>query len=613
MSKIIFVWVALLYFQIGKAQKEVDVLIIGGGAGGTAAAIQASRMGVSVQVLEPTPWLGGMLTSAGVSAIDGNHGMPSGIWGEFRTNLYAFYGGPEAVATGWVSHTLFEPSVGNEILKKMADIPNLEITYNAVYKEIIKQSKGWNLTYFHKEKIHTTTAKILIDATEIGEILPIVGADFRLGMDAKKDTGEKEAPEVANTIVQDMTYVLILEDVADTKGSVGLVKKPKGYDPSVFECACKREGGEMFGAVSDCVQMLNYAKLPNKKYMINWPNCGNDFYLNWPNLSATERIAKFTEAKLFTQGFIYYIQNELGFKNLRVANEFPTQDGFPMIPYDREARRVRGMVFLTAEHMERPYDFNLYKTGIAVGDYPIDHHHDKNPNAPEINFINIRVPSYTVPLGALIPEKIEDFIVAEKNISVSNIANGATRLQPVVLGIGQAAGAVAATSVLENKKPSDVSIRKVQQALLEHHAYLMPFIDIKPADPDFQAIQRIGIAGILKGYGVPYKWANETWFYPNQIVSEYELVQGLVLYYPQLKHTQGSGAAITPKFLVAVLQEINTKYSHDYLKENWASWGISESYDVELPLTRRIISILTDSILNPFGREIDFNGELIMD
>uniref|UniRef100_UPI003D7F6652 FAD-dependent oxidoreductase n=1 Tax=Pedobacter sp. TaxID=1411316 RepID=UPI003D7F6652 len=87
----------------------VDLLIIGGGASGTTAGIQASRMGVNTLIIEETGWLGGMLTSAGVSAIDGNHQMPSGIWGEFREKLYQYYGGPNAVETGWVSNTLFEP------------------------------------------------------------------------------------------------------------------------------------------------------------------------------------------------------------------------------------------------------------------------------------------------------------------------------------------------------------------------------------------------------------------------------------------------------------------------------------------------------------------------
>jgi len=599
--------------SVVQAQNKVDVLIIGGGAGGTSAGIQAARMGAKVQIIEATPWLGGMLTSAGVSAIDGNHEMPSGIWGEFRQKLRDHYGGAKELATGWVSHTLFEPSIGNKILQEMADIPNLDIAFNSVYTDVKKEESEWIVSYKQKGKSYTTKAKILVDATEIGELLPIVGADFRLGMDSKSDTGEKEAPEVANKTVQDLTYVLILEDISKDpglrRGKKGLVKKPKNYDPKAYECACKREDGEMFGGVSGCEQMLNYGKLPNNKYMMNWPNCGNDFYVNWPELPAEQREEKLKEAKAFTQGFVYYIQNELGFKNLRVVEEFPTKDNFPMIPYDREARRIKGRTFLTVDYLERPYDFNLYRTGIAVGDYPIDHHRDKNPDGtPEIDFINIRVPSYNIPIGSLIPENVENFIVAEKNISVSNIVNGATRLQPVVLGIGQAAGALGATSITENKKPSEVSIRKVQNALLEGNVYLMPFIDVKKEDEGFAAMQRIGSTGVLKGYGVPYKWANQTWFYPEQIVSEYEWKQGLLPYYPELEKVHASGSGITLPFITSVVQLINPDNLITSIQDNWKSWNITQEFDEKTSLNRRTVSILTDNMLNPFEKEIDFEG-----
>jgi len=605
-SSFLIIFISCLFFSY--AQNKVDILIIGGGAGGTTAGIQAARMGTKVQIIEATPWLGGMLTSAGVSAIDGNHEMPSGIWGEFRQKLRDHYGGAKALATGWVSHTLFEPSIGNKYLQEMANIPNLDIVFNAVYTDIKKDGEGWIVTYMQKGKTSTTEAKILVDATEIGELLPLVGADFRLGMDSKKETGEKEAPEIANTIVQDLTYVLILEDVGTKKGRKGIVKKPRNYDPKAYACACKREDGEMFGGVSGCEQMLNYGKLPNNKYMMNWPNCGNDFYLNWPELSPDERKEKLKEAKAFSQGFVYYIQNELGFKNLRVAEEFPTKDNFPMIPYDREARRLKGKTFLTVDHMERPYDFNLYKTGIAVGDYPIDHHHDKNPDAPEIEFINIKVPSYNVPLGSLISEKVENFIVAEKNISVSNIVNGATRLQPVVLGIGQAAGALAATSVLENKKPSEVSIRKVQNALLESNAYIMPYFDVNPDDEGFAAMQRIGASGIFKGVGIPYKWANQTWFYPEQIVSEYEWKQGLLPYYPELEKVDASGTGITLEFIDGLVKQFEKDALHHTVVKNWLDFYKTKSVDEKSPLNRRKVSIITDQIFNPFSMEIDFEG-----
>ncbi len=591
------------------AQTEVDVLIIGGGAGGTSAGIQAARMGSKVQIIEATPWLGGMLTAAGVSAIDGNHEMPSGIWGEFRQKLRDHYGGAQALATGWVSHTLFEPSVGNKMLQEMATIPNLDIAFNSVYTDIRKKGEGWQVTYEQQGKSKTTKSKILIDATEIGELLPVVGADFRLGMDAKGETGEKEAPETANSIVQDLTYVLILKDVGSEKGKDGLVKRPKNYDAKAYECACKREGGEMFGAVADCQQMLDYGKLPNNKYMMNWPNCGNDFYLDWTALTLGERKVRLEEAKQFTQGFVYYIQNDLGYKNLRVADEFPTKDNFPMIPYDREARRAKGKVLLTVDHLERPYDFHLYKTGIAVGDYPIDHHRDKNPKGtPEIDFITIRVPSYNVPLGSLVAEKVENFIVAEKNISVSNIVNGATRLQPVVLGIGQAAGALAATSIIENKKPSEVSIRKVQEALLESNAYLMPYVDVKADDEGFDAMQRIGASGVLKAVGVPYKWANQTWFYPEQVVSEFEWVQGLLPYFSELKKAHPSGKGITLAFMNDAVEIIGKSRTESSILKNWSSFHYLQDLDKTSPLNRRKVSIITDHILDPFSLEIDWNG-----
>lgn len=614
----------IFFFSIyqGKAQKQVDVLIIGGGAGGTSAGIQAARMGVQVQIIEATPWLGGMLTSAGVSAIDGNHEMPSGIWGEFRQKLRDHYGGAKALATGWVSHTLFEPSIGNKFLQEMAAIPNLNIAFNAEYIDVKKTTElnsgqgfeGWSVSYKQKGKIHTTIAKILIDATEIGELLPLAGADFRLGMDAKSDSGEKEATEKANSIVQDLTYVLILEDVSTDpdlrRGKKGLVKKPKNYNPKAYACACKREDGEMLGGVSGCEQMLNYGKLPNNKYMMNWPNCGNDFYVNWPELSAQEREEKLQEAKDFTQGFVYYIQNELGYKNLRVAEEFPTKDNFPMIPYDREARRIKGKTFLTVDHLERPYDFTFYKTGVAVGDYPIDHHHDKNPDAPKIDFINIKVPSYNIPLGSLVPESVENFIVAEKNISVSNIVNGATRLQPVVLGIGQAAGALAATSIQKKQNPSEISIRSVQNALLKSNAYIMPFIDVKKEDSAFSAMQRIGATGILKGTGITYKWANQTWFYPKRIVSEHEWKTGLLPYFPQLEKMAASGAGLTLPYITSVLETIQPKTDTSITQQDWTDWEIDQAFNDNTELNRRTVSILTDELLNPFKVEIDWNGRI---
>ena len=142
MNKILFVIFIYIFISCDVYHK-VDVLIVGGGTSGTTAGIQSARMGAQSLIVEEGPWLGGMLTSAGVSAIDGNHKLPGGLWGEFRDKLEHHYGGANKLSTGWVSKVLFEPSVGKKILADMvAAEPNLEVKYNTSVTGI-KNKKGY--------------------------------------------------------------------------------------------------------------------------------------------------------------------------------------------------------------------------------------------------------------------------------------------------------------------------------------------------------------------------------------------------------------------------------------------------------------------------------------
>ena len=106
---------------------------------------------------------------------------------------------------------------------------------------------------------------------------------------------------------------------------------------------------------------------------------------------------------------------------------------------------------------------------------------------------------------------VEDILLADKNISTSWEMNGGIRLQPVVLGIGQAAGALAAIAVKTGRHPSEVPAAEVQKVLLDHGCYLLPFLDLKPSDPGFRELQEKGIRGEVKGTGRSVGWANETW------------------------------------------------------------------------------------------------------
>lgn len=595
---------------------NTGVLIIGGGASGTTAAIQAARSGVKTLLVEETAWLGGMLTAAGVSAIDGNHKMPAGLWGEFREHLYDYYGGPAAVATGWVSNTLFEPHVGNIILKNMvAAEKKIDVWYQTKMVSLKKEGRFWHVVVKHEGKTRVIVAKILVDATESGDVMAAAGAEFRIGMDSRYHTGETQAIEKENNIIQDLTYVAVLKDYG--KGTDNTITRPLGYDASVFSCSCDVSDPATSKAIPmDCIKMLQYGRLPNNKYMINWPKCGNDLYLNVISMNAADRARALEEAKLHTLRFVYYIQTELGYKNLGLADdEFPTADKLPMIPYYRESRRLKGLVTLTVNHIMHPYDATdaLYRTGIAVGDYPIDHHHLKNPDAPKIDFIKMQVPSYNVPMGSLIPKDIDGLIVAEKSISVTNIVNGTTRLQPVVLQLGQAAGLMAARCVQLEKQPADLEVRDIQMQLLNARGYLMPFIDVPLSDPQFKIIQKIGATGIMRGTGVPYLWANQTWFYPEQSMSAYELARGLSLYYPVFKnYKEASGDLITPQSLVILLNAAGALIDTVQVKADLQKANISiADCHGRVELSRRAIALLIDKYLKPFEKAVSIKGQLI--
>lgn len=619
LKKYFFQALLLVSFVFASAAKAKDhhtqLLVIGGGASGTTAAVQASRMGVKTLILEETEWLGGMLTSAGVAAIDGNHQMPSGLWGEFRQKLYDYYGGAKAVETGWVSNTLFEPSVGNIKLKELAVNANLAIWYKTEWRNVKRNGNKWTVEAYVKGKRVLVTADLIIDATELGDVMGALKIPSRIGMDSRFDTGESFAPEKANDIIQDLTYVVVLKDYG--KNADKTIARPAGYDPKEFDCCCDITDPSAHASekrLIDCSQMITYGKLPNNKYMINWPKCGNDIYLNIIELSKKDRAAALKQAKLHSLRFVYHLQTKLGFKHLGIADdEFPTADKLPMIPYHREARRLDGKVTLTVNDVAFPYQqkTSLYRTGIAIGDYPIDHHHLKNADAPQIDFINIKVPSYNIPLGALIPKNSQGIIVAEKSISVTNIVAGASRLQPVVLTVGQAAGALAAVAIKNNQQPEQVSIRQVQTALLESKAYIMPFIDVRPEDKNFVAMQKIGATGILKGTGIAYKWANQTWFYPELPINEYALVEGFKSFYPRVADLSPSGKLVDAAFAAKLLSSVSKKdISLSEISKVINDTIAKQDVNGETVLSRRALAILIDQFLNPFAQEIDFDGAL---
>ena len=605
----IYVWI-ILAVMVNACRnipvKEVDVLVIGGTTSGTSAGIQAARMGVKTLIVEETPWLGGMLTAAGVSATDGNHHLPSGIWNEFRELLRKHYGGAQALQTGWVSATLFEPHVGDSIFKALANREKmLEVIYGYWLVSVQKDDdRVTGATFRNAEgKELRVKARITIDATDLGDGLAMAGAMYCLGMDAAIETGESIALNKSNDVVQDLTWVAILKDYG--RGANKTIEKPADYDANLYRGCCIMDGNR-----TDCNQMLNYARLPNKKYMLNWPRKGNDIYLNVVEMSHEQRALELQKAKNRTLGFVYYIQTKLGYPHLGLADdEFSTDDRLAYVPYHREGRRLFGIVRLTFNHVEEPYQQRnmLYRTGVSVGDYPVDHHHKCNPSVPELYFLP--VPSFCIPLGALIPDKVDGLIVSDKAISVTNLINGATRLQPVVLLTGQAAGVLAALSVKRNQMPRKIPVREVQQKLLDASAYIMPLYDVKPDDPHFRAIQKITATGILKTQGEAYHWANRTWFHPDSCITVDEFYEGLKNY-NYLMDYEPDHHPLTVGKCIEILSSLKGSDLTDQIKNDWDNIS-QRPFAPEVTITKREIAVLLDRILNPFALPIDHHGFLI--
>lgn len=602
-----FVIVLIISSKMASGQhRQTEVLVIGGTTSGISAGLQSARMNVPTLIVEETPWLGAMLTAAGVSATDGNHLLPSGIWNEFRDKLRKHYGGEAALATGWVSNTQFEPHVGDSIFKAMAKAEKqLSVIYGYHLAKILKKGNSVTGAVFENEQNNqlTVSAKVVIDATDLGDGLAMAGAAYDLGMEARSITGEECAPEKANNIIQDLTWAAVLKDFGPAADKT--IEKPSGYNPELFRGACLKTVDQK---AIDCDKMLSYGRLPRQKYMINWPAHGNDIYLNVVEMNWGQRREELKKAKERTLNFVYYIQNELGYKNLGLADdEFSTPDKLPFAPYHREGRRLKGIARMTLNDvLYRDNDHALYRTGISVGDYPVDHHHDCNPETPEIPFPP--VPSFNIPLGTLIPETIDGLIVSDKAISVSNIANGATRLQPCVLLTGQAAGALAAISVKSHQETRKVNIRNLQQMLLDAGAYLMPLVDVGLADNDFQAIQRVTSAGILKVKGESHDWANRTWFYPDSTLTVKEFSEGLHAFEAKAP-VRNDNSRLTIEQAALMIAECLGKDISGEIETTWKK-RMSRAFDRNRLVTKRELAILTDEQIRPFERKaIGFDGK----
>jgi FAD dependent oxidoreductase len=472
-----------------------DVLVVGGGTGGTAAAIQAARRGAKTILVSEFPWLGGMLTSAGVSVPDGNEleAFQTGLWGAFLQELRQRQ--PGGLDNSWVSFFSYDPRIGAKIFADwVQELPNLQWVSGQVPIEVFRQG---DLITGVRFADFAVTAKIILDGTELGDLLALAEIPYRWGWELQSEWGEPSAPVTFNSLtqrypVQTPTYVVIMQDFGEA--AAPKIPAAPNYDPSQFTGAWDDYGAETF---------LNYGRLPGGLFMMNWPICGNDYGEGVGRLieSDVSRGEFIQESRWYSQNFAHFIQNQLGRRYGLAEKVFPhTATAFALHPYYRESRRLVGVTTVREQdilptaggRVASIFNDGNFCEAIAVGNYANDHHYPgvKFPLQPKSIFWGGRWTGtpFTIPYSSLIPATTDGFLVCEKNISVSHIANGATRLQPVVMGIGQAAGMAAAMCVELNCQPRDLPIRGLQTALLEDNrskTAIIPFFNLPPNRSDW--------------------------------------------------------------------------------------------------------------------------------
>ncbi|MBD2729573.1 FAD-dependent oxidoreductase [Nostoc sp. FACHB-892] len=474
-----------------------DVLVVGGGTGGTAAAIQAARRGAKTILVSEFTWLGGMLTSAGVSAPDGNEleAFQTGLWGAFLQELRQRQSG--GLDNSWVSFFSYDPQIGAEIFADwVQELPNLHWISGDVPIDVFRQGDSITGVRFADFAV---TAKIILDGTELGNVLALAEIPYRWGWELQSEWGEPSAPVSFNSLterypVQAPTYVVIMQDFGEAMSTAGVAAAPEipaapNYNPSQFTGAWDGYGAETF---------LNYGRLPGGRFMINWPICGNDYGQGVERLieSDVSRGEFIQESRWHSQNFAHFIQNQFGRRYGLAEKVFPhASTAFALHPYYRESRRLVGLTTIREQDIlpiAGGRVASIFNDAIAVGNYANDHHYPgvKFPLQPKSIFWGGRWTGtpFTIPYSSLIPATTDGFLVCEKNISVSHIANGATRLQPVVMGIGQAAGMAAAMCVELDCQPRDLSVKALQMALLEDNrskTAIIPLFNLPPNHSDW--------------------------------------------------------------------------------------------------------------------------------
>lgn len=539
-------------------EQKTDVLVVGGGVGGCAAALAVARAGYNLILTEESDWIGGQFTSQAVPPDE--HGWIerfgcTGSYRDFRNRVRDYYRQhyplTEAAkrnpvlnpGNGWVSPLCHEPRVALAVLEAMLApyVGNGKVTLLTEHRVVAADAdadrlRAATMRNSRTGEEQTITASYFLDATDLGDLLPLADAEFVTGAESREQTGEPSAPGEArasnvqafsvcfamshhegedHTIERPDDYNFWREFVPQLQPAwtgrlfSWTIPHPRTMQPHTYNFNPHHESSKAFSGLWAYRRILDRTNFQEGFFtsdisLVNVPMLD---YLLGDICRATEeeRLAHIERAKKQSLAFLYWMQTEaprpdkgFGFPGLRLRGDVTgSSDGLAKMPYIRESRRIKAEFRVCEQHVAadaRPADANRaeqFADSVGIGYYRIDLH----PSCGGDNYIDVASLPFQIPLGALIPVRLENLLPACKNIGTTHITNGCYRLHPVEWNIGEAAGALAAYCLEQGNTPravykNSVELKAFQQRLVEQGIELEWAEDIKlsAGDPHIHAM-----------------------------------------------------------------------------------------------------------------------------
>jgi len=516
---------------------HADVAVIGGGTGGVAAALAAARHGSNVILTEETDWIGGQLTSQAVPPDEHPWIESFGctrLYRSFRDGVRDYYRRNFPLTSeartrpnlnpgnGNVSKLCCEPRVALAVLTEMLApyVSAGRVKLLLRHKPTAADVQGDRVRSVSVRDLESGRDRILeapyfVDATELGDLLPLTKTEFVTGFESRKVTQEPHAPAEAQPLNQQaFTWCFAVDYVP---GEDHTIARPDEYDfwrkyvpemkpawtgpllswsmPNPITLKERAVSFDPTGPGSG-LNLWLYRRIADHKNfaegayrgdisLVNWPQ--NDYWLGpLVGVPAEEAEKHLRRGKQLSLSLLYWMQTEaprpdgkLGWKGLRLREDLVgTSDGLAKAAYIRESRRIHAEFTVLEQHVgtqaraeltkKKPEELTAerFADAVGVGSYRIDLH----PSSGGDNYIDISSLPFQIPLGALIPRRVENLLAGCKNLGVTHITNGCYRLHPVEWNIGEAAGCLAVFCTKRKEPPRRV--RQINKLLADFQTML---------------------------------------------------------------------------------------------------------------------------------------------